>query len=467
MKWASLYQRVSIHFVVRTQLLALLLLCFTSVEISFAATRSPPKKVAWVIGNAAYPSPDRLNNPVRDADRVAYALRELGFKVRLQSNTNRTNLLEGLGRFQTDAANADIALVYYAGHGLALQAENYLIPVDKNMSNWTGQMLKTQAVPLGQVEATLKTTLTKNLIFVIDACRTPVFRSGELRTLVEPKAKQGVLYLFSTLPGAMARDGTGDSSPFNQSLVKVLTQKNLSLKQQIAQVKSDLDAATAGTQIPWVADGLAGDLNLASAQAFKNRSKTATEEAALQRTRGTQNPEQSQVFWSKYLQEQEQEVQMLVEQIDQPRLTDLKTRAERGDSTAQVALGLLYLRRNPPPEGGNPYIGIPPGTRLYDLARINEGPYTRTVLRNPRLALKYLTEASKKGNPLADTVIGEMYYEGDGVSVDFSKSRMHLEKAASLGHGRARLNLVQLDLRESSTVPPERLLELFNKFTEE
>ena len=158
----------------------------------------------------------------------------------------------------------------------------------------------------------------------------------------------------------------------------------------------------------------------------------------------------------------EAEIQVLVESTDVPRLKTLKQRADQGDSLAQVAMGYLYLRRNPPPAvGGNPYSGYPPGTKQYDLARQYEGPYTRTVTRNPATAKKYLESASRSGNPLADTVLGEMYYEGDGVQIDFTKSRKYLEAAAERGHGRAQLNLLQLNFRESGQVKPEDLLNIF------
>lgn len=456
--WSGLITK-SIGFCVLTLAISLQI---DLLSIAHALSNEQPKKVAWVVGNANYSSPDRLNNPGRDADRVAATLKDLGFKVNLQVNVNQQALLDGLSKFKTESTDADIALMYYAGHGLALQGENYVIPVDRSLASWSGQSLKTQALSLGQIEASLKTAKSQHILMVVDACRTPVFRSSEIKTMVEPKAKQGVLYLFSTLPGALARDGTGDYSPFNTSFVQALKRSDLSLKQQIAQIKSEMDASTAGTQIPWVADGLPGDLNLQSAKAFKAPSKAQIDTMVAQRTRGSEQQDEPKAFWSKYLQTVENEIQMLVEQTDAPRLAELKKRAELGDTTAQVALGYLYLRRNPPaPQGGNPFGGFPPGTKMYDLARIHEGPYTRTVKRDPKVAFKYLSQASEKGSPLADTVLGEMYYEGDGVDVDYGKSRIHLEKSAELGHGRARLNLLQLNVREGNKIDPNVILQFF------
>lgn len=435
------------------------LMTFTNVGIS-----AEPKKVAWILANGAYPAPDALNNPVRDADNIAKVLRKMDFKVQLDVNLSQSQIDSQLKGFKGKAAQADVAVFYYAGHGLAVEGQNYVLPVDKKLGDWTGSALTKNALSLAAIEAQLRAVKTENLVMMIDACRTPAFRGNYPLGMVAPKAQQGVLYLFSTLPGALARDGVGNHSPFNEALVANISKPNLSLKQVIAQVKSDLDAATAGTQIPWVADGLPGDINLSSGLAFKPKSNTKLAGQTNVSQRGAQRPEpeQAQLFWSKYLDEMEAEIQVLVESTDVPRLKVLKSRADEGDSLAQVAMGYLYLRRNPPePKGGNPFPGYPPGTKMYDLARKYEGPYTRTVTRDTAVAKKYLEMASKSGNPLADTVLGEMYFEGDGVPVDFTKSRKHLESAAAKGHGRARLNLVQLNLKEGGLVNPEDLLNIF------
>ena len=443
----------------KTLVLALYLLTFTST-----ASSAEPKKVAWILANSAYPAPDALKNPMKDANNIAQALNSMGFEVQLDTNLSQAQIDRQLKSFKVKAEKADVAVFYYAGHGLAVEGQNYVLPVDRKLGNWTGTSLATNALSLAAIEAQLRASKIANLVMMIDACRTPAFRGNYPMGMVAPKAQQGVLYLFSTLPGALARDGAGEYSPFNQALVSNIRKPNLSLKQLIAQVKSDMDASTAGTQIPWVADGLAGDINLKTGLAFKPDSKFSVDQNAKQQRRGLDptNSENSNVFWSKYLDEMEAEIQVLVESTDVPRLKTLKQRADQGDSLAQVAMGYLYLRRNPPSTvGGNPYSGYPPGTKQYELARQYEGPYTRTVTRNPAIAKKYLEKASRSGNPLADTVLGEMYYEGDGVQIDFTKSRKYLEAGAEKGHGRAQLNLLQLNFRESGQVKPEDLLNIF------
>lgn len=440
----------------------ILTLCF--LVFAGAANGAEPKKVAWILANSAYPAPDALKNPVKDADNIAQVLNSMGFEVQLDTNLSQSQVDARLKNFKVKAQKADIAVFYYAGHGLAVDGQNYVLPIDRKLGTWTGTTLATNAISLAVVEAQLRAARISNLVMMIDACRTPAFRGNYPMGMVAPKAQQGVLYLFSTLPGALARDGVGESSPFNQALVANIRKSKLSLKQVIAQVKSDMDASTAGTQIPWVADGLAGDINLSTGLAFKPDSKFSTEQNTNQQRRGLdpKSSESIKPFWSKYLDEMEAEIQVLVESTDVPRLKTLKQRADQGDSLAQVAMGYLYLRRNPPPAvGGNPYSGYPPGTKQYDLARQYEGPYTRTVTRNPATAKKYLESASRSGNPLADTVLGEMYYEGDGVQIDFTKSRKYLEAAAERGHGRAQLNLLQLNFRESGQVKPEDLLNIF------
>ena len=237
----------------KTLVLALYLLTFTST-----ASSAEPKKVAWILANSAYPAPDALKNPMKDADNIAQALNSMGFEVQLDTNLSQVQIDRQLKSFKVKAEKADVAVFYYAGHGLAVEGQNYVLPVDRKLGNWTGTSLATNALSLAAIEAQLRASKIANLVMMIDACRTPAFRGNYPMGMVAPKAQQGVLYLFSTLPGALARDGAGEYSPFNQALVSNIRKPNLSLKQLIAQVKSDMDASTAGTQIPWVADGLAG-----------------------------------------------------------------------------------------------------------------------------------------------------------------------------------------------------------------
>jgi len=192
------------------------------------------KRVAFVVGNGAYKNVPQLPNPVIDAKSMSKVLRSVGFDVVEGVNLTRDKMTEKLLDFGKKAEGADVAVFFYAGHGIAVNGTNYLLPVDADLRS-------EMDVKLGaaiNVDVTLEQTMAdaKVKLVFLDACRDNPFaakirsakatRSVSVQSgLAEMKSGEGTLIAFATGPGQTALDGeNGTNSPFTRALVANITQ---------------------------------------------------------------------------------------------------------------------------------------------------------------------------------------------------------------------------------------------------
>jgi tetratricopeptide (TPR) repeat protein len=238
-----------------------------TVATSPAASKAPAeRRIALVIGNSAYKSVAALPNPDRDADALAEVLRGIGFQdVRLEHDLAREKLIEVLRAFARDAANADWAVIYFAGHGLEMGGTNYVIPVDAKLE--TDRDVQYEAIPLGQIMGSVEGARRLRLV-VLDACRDNPFvrqmtKSVASRSIgrglanVEPEV--GTLVAYAAKGGEVALDGNGDNSPFVSALLKSIPTPGLEIGKLFRNVRDDVLSATGGTQEPVVYGSLPGE----------------------------------------------------------------------------------------------------------------------------------------------------------------------------------------------------------------
>ena len=228
------------------------------------------KRVALVIGNGAYPE-DPLANPVNDATDVANALKEIGFEVTLLKNADRRKIDEAVEAFNKQLRQGDIGIFYYAGHGVQVGGENYVIPIDAKLAREAD--VGYDAIPLGKIINAIEDTDAKVKIVILDACRDNPFyrrwrssgRSLASRGLAGINSSgRGTLIAFSTAPGQIAADslaGKGRNSPYTAHLLKYL-KSPLEIGQMFRRVREDVLQATNNQQIPWVSEALVGDVFL-------------------------------------------------------------------------------------------------------------------------------------------------------------------------------------------------------------
>lgn len=221
-----------------------------------------PKRVALVVGNSRYQR-GPLPNAVNDARDVAATLRPLGFDVILVLDADLRTMEEAVDRFSRKA-NGAAALFFYAGHGLQVDGENYLVPIGARIDD-EGDV-RYEAVSAGRVLDNLRYAESSLNIVVLDACRdNPVARSfrSSTRGLAQINAPRGSIIAFSTAPGNVAADGKGRNSPYASAFMRYASDPDLSVEAFFKEVAKDVANQTGGKQRPWISSDFLGDFYFA------------------------------------------------------------------------------------------------------------------------------------------------------------------------------------------------------------
>ncbi|HZR86051.1 MAG TPA: caspase family protein [Bradyrhizobium sp.] len=253
------------------------------------------KRVAFVVGNGAYKNVAQLPNPPIDAKAMAATLRNVGFEVIEGTNLTRDTMTAKLLDFGRKAQGADVAVFYYAGHGIAISGTNYLLPVDADIKS-------EMDVKLGaaiNVDVTLDQTMgdAKVKLVFLDACRDNPFaakiKANATRSvavgqgLAEMKSGEGTLIAFATGPGQTALDGQeGTNSPFTRALIAHITEPGVEIQQAMTEVRAQVSDETSKGQLPWGHTNLTGSvyLNPAAAQPASAAAAPASSGPALAST---------------------------------------------------------------------------------------------------------------------------------------------------------------------------------------
>jgi tetratricopeptide (TPR) repeat protein len=225
-------------------------------------------RVALVIGNSDYKYGSRLPNPVNDASDFANTLRKLGFDVIEGRNLDKRGMDEKIAEFARKLDKAGIGLFFYAGHGIQVDGDNWLIPTDAriepgDLREGRSANVKTATVNVAQVLSKMEAEQRVNLVF-LDACRdNPFGRSGPAKGLAPIQNAVGTLTAFSTKPGHVALDGDGRNSPFTTALLKHIPTPGLEIGGVMKRVRVDVIKSTKGEQVPFDESSLITDVVLA------------------------------------------------------------------------------------------------------------------------------------------------------------------------------------------------------------
>ncbi len=225
------------------------------------------KRVALVIGNSGYQNVNKLPNPAKDAAAMAAMLTKMGFDVvNNKEDATIADMRKMVRDFSDQAANADVALVYYAGHGIELNGTNYLIPVDAKLERDVD--VEDETVSLDRIVRILDPVHKLRLV-ILDACRDNPFQENMKRSLssrgvtrglakVEPDSPN-TLIAYAAKAGSTASDGAGDHSPFTTALLKQLPTPGQDLRKSLGYVRDDVMKQTNNQQEPFVYGSLGGD----------------------------------------------------------------------------------------------------------------------------------------------------------------------------------------------------------------
>jgi TPR repeat protein len=245
--------------------LATILTCCCLIAGPVAAAE---RRVALVIGNAAYQNVDPLKTPTTDAARVADLLRTLDFSVMELTDVDKIAMEQALRHFSAEINGADVALFYFSGHGVQVGNLNYLVPTSAKVNS--ARSLPLDTIALQDVSAAMRHAGAKIQLLFLDACRNNPFANAFAARQADEAASgfapvetaTGSLIVFSTSPGKVALDGTGDVSPFTSGFLQFAAIPNLDIRQVLSRVRSYVAARTNDLQVPWDNSSLLGDFYL-------------------------------------------------------------------------------------------------------------------------------------------------------------------------------------------------------------
>ncbi len=357
-------------------------------------------RVALVVGNSTYAHIGRLPNAENDAQDMSAALRRLGFDVTTELDADRVELTEALRAFTRQSVGADVALVFYAGHGIEMDGANYLVPVDARLERDLDVRYETVTV-----DDMLASTAGASLrLVILDACRNnPLARSMQ-RTLASRSVSGGsfgdlnesllgdeTLVAYAEAAGTTAADGRGRNSPYTEALLAHLEQP-LEIGLLFRRVRAQVLASTNGQQRPHEYQSLVREHYLSVPPTAETVTVAAALPAATAEVDALPSGSAADVD---------------VGELDVGRLRQL---AEHGNAEAQTELGERY-------EDG------------------------RGVGRDYGVAVTWFRLAAEQGYGPAQAAIGYLYATGRGVREDDAVAASWFRLAAEQGHPRGQYNL--------------------------
>ena len=402
------------------------------------------KRVALVVGNSAYQFADALANPQHDATDVAAALKKLGFEVIDGLDLDKSAFDRKLRDFATALSGATAGLFFYAGHGMQVAGQNYLVPVDAQLAN--ASALEFEMIKLEVVQRIMENETSTNILF-LDACRNNPLarnlaramgtRSAEIgRGLAPVVSGVGTLISFSTQPGNVASDGAGRNSPFAGALVKRVATSKDDLSAILINVRNDVIKETQSKQVPWEHSALRGRFYFTAVRQATTPAKAAgwqlSEAAeAWDRTKDSKNVAALELFATRYKDTYYGDLARL-------RLNELKKQpvavATSKPADATSAKAALQVQQDVE-EAERQYAG-------------------RGVARDYVKARQSYEKAAAAGHAGAMSWLGWLHENGFGTPRDYSKARVWYEKAAASGNTAALNNLGRL-YREGWGVPQD------------
>jgi uncharacterized caspase-like protein len=407
-------------------------------------------RLALVIGESRYQEAPPLENPANDAHDFAQALKGLGFDVVEAVDGSRDALAKAVGDFSDRLPQADLALFYFAGHGLQINGENYLLPVDAKVK--TAADIRFGALHLSDIQKEMESAGRTNIL-ILDACRNNPFadklassgRSLVSRGLARIDASgQGSLIVYSTQPDNVALDGAGRNSPFTAALLKHMSTPGLEVRQMISRVRGDVLEATGKRQTPWDSSSLVGDVFLAGAGSAPPAppppaEPPASPQSETPRQAAASNGPESQCDAIAALRlDHASAAAPTPTDLDWPRAVQAcqaATQAHPGEAHYLYQLARAQDHTGDYLDALRNYKTVAAAgftEALYDIGA--KYYYGQGVLQNYATALDYITRAAEAGSVRALGGLAGMYADGRGVPKDDAKSLDYAEKAVEAGN---------------------------------
>ena len=233
-------------------------------------------RVALVIGNSDYQN-SPLKNPGNDAEAMARALSQVGFEVIKKTNLTQKEMKMAIDEFGRRLGPDCVALFFFAGHGMQVNGNNYLMPLQTRIES--EEDVEYEAVRADRVLAKMERAQPRVNIVILDACRNNPFarsfRSGR-QGLAHMDAPSGTIIAYATAPGSVASDGAGDNGLYTQELIKNITTPGLAIEEVFKRVRVGVQDESGKEQIPWESSSLVGNFYFAGGPAQQQAPSAST-----------------------------------------------------------------------------------------------------------------------------------------------------------------------------------------------
>ncbi|WP_109116566.1 caspase family protein [Azospirillum sp. TSO22-1] len=399
-----------------------------------ALSADAEQRLALVIGNAAYKETP-LKNPVNDAKAIAATLHRLGFKVALVTDASLRQMQKAILDFGADLKGGGVGLFYYAGHGVQVRGQNYLVPVDATVASEAA--VRFEAVAVESVTEQMGEADNRVNLIILDACRNNPFERrfrGGARGLAAMDAARGTLVAYATAPGSVALDGDGGNGVYTAELLKMLAQPDLKAEEVFKRVRANVVKRTGGAQTPWESSSLTGDfvfnltINVTPPSAVSAFDERQIELTYWNSIAGSGNPALFRAYLEQY---------------------------PTGTFAALARLRIEELERKPPPAATSALprkdepqqlaLTPPPAEQPVSMEEAFRRGEEALRQKNHTQARQWFRKAADQGHIAAQYQIGVLYEQGRGGKRDLAQARTWFRKAAEAGHADAGKALQRLD----------------------
>ena len=414
----------------RSLFVATLLVC-----VPLTSTPAAEKRIALVIGNSAYQNIAHLDNPKNDAMLMARTLKELGFTLigdGAQLNLDKVALDAAVESFGRQLQGAQVALFYYAGHGVQLRGSNYLVPINANPTREAD--VDFQMMDVNLVLRQMRGSGTRLNLVILDACSNNPFGGRGLRSLgaglAQMRAPEGTLISYATQPGNVAQDGADGDSPYSKALAATIRRPGLDIFQTFNEVGLAVEHATGGEQQPWTsASPIDGNFYF-SGPTIANKESLAGSGAKETQPAKLTDPLRLD----------------LVTDCDRLAASPKDPTRPRGiDGVEEVKVEIVPA-----------LTACRDAMRQYpEVARFAfQAGRIAAIQKDAVRARQLYEQAASLGSAAAMNNLAVLYDQGDGVARDHNEARKWLEMAAKGGVSIAMTNLGSLYLGESNPANP-------------
>lgn len=429
---------------------------------------SAETRVALVIGNGDY-AIARLANPKGDAELMARTLKSVGFDVIKHTDANMQTMRQAFTEFARRLRQPDaVGVFYYAGHGVQVSGQNYLIPIGADITA-EGEVAL-QAINLSELLASMRSAASRINIAILDACRNNPYESqvrSIARGLAPVSAPAGTLISYATAPGEVALDGADGHSPFTTALARAIPTPGLAIEEVFKHTREAVLATTQNRQTPWEHSSLVGNFIFKAKSAEQEPSqrplaashaaadeRRLTEIAAWDQVKATNDPKLLRRHIESYPGGAYEELAhyKIVQLERQPAGwswwqtggNDAAATRGKGDAAFEQAVKLEASGSTPQSlvEAARLYrIAAGQGvvTAMYNLARMFDKG--RGVARDAVEAAAWYEKAASAGHTAAQGSLGTLYEFGEGVPVNLVEALRLYRQAADKGDGHAMTSL--------------------------